>query len=941
MSVHSLRNSFVLLFLLFSMVIQAQNFGGNPNRIKYQQIDNDTVRIIFPKGLDYWAQRVANLSLYQASMQDSSLISPPIKTTIIIRNLNTISNGFVAYGPYRSEYFSTPPISQFSGASPWVDLLHIHEYRHILLESKVMVGRKWAPEHILFGQYGWSVVNFALLPNWYFEGDAVKTETLYTKTGRGRVPRFYMEIPALRKNGKKFSFEKMRAGSYKDQVPNHYSLGYHMTSYMEILKGRSSWNNISNRSIKKYALLSRSSEKLYGLNNRTLYNITMDHIDSYFKESEILKDSIIRFYDPNNFTNYELPKILDDGAIIYLKADQKTIPAFYLFDGKKEKKLFEPSMFHNDHWFDVKDHFLLWTEFLPELLWQNENYSSLKILDINTGKAKYLGHKKTKFFYPKWAEDNSTIGVIEINENTKQFIVLLDQNGDELKRLEIEEGVFISSIVRIKGNEFWIVKNQNEQAQLVSLNIENGETEFLSPPLTASINHPVYFEDQIYFSSNVGLQEQVIRLNVATQKFEVMTEAPFRAIDPAIKNGKLYYVAYEGAGYSIREKELKSVASFKPENPSIAFYSELEDAENPSILMDIPKTKHEVSKFKKTKEFLQFHSWIPYFIPPNFGITLLTANKMGTFEGELTYVYNTNEGASQFKGQVNYAQIYPKLFLGASYTLNRFANTSEPPFDQIDGDFNGRYWNEADFFTGAVLPFYLSRGKWNRYLSFEGSLHYLTAYYNEYLSQFQDISFPFENTRLYFYNLKRQSRRQIKPRWGQSILLDQSQSFDPDIGSQFYALSTFYFPGIFKTHSLSISPSYKYEPQNMQYDFLDAFASSYGYNRSNNSLNGIALNSYRVLIKYSMPLWYPDLGIPGLAFFQRLYASAFYDESYFTRPGFVSETQRSFGIELNVNMVLIRILPFEIGVRGMYRLDTYTKGDSPYYLELLFYGFSF
>ena len=88
-----------------------------------------------------------------------------------------------------------------------------------------------------------------------------------------------------------------------------------------------------------------------------------------------------------------------------------------------------------------------------------------------------------------------------------------------------------------------------------------------------------------------------------------------------------------------------------------------------------------------------------------------------------------------------------------------------------------------------------------------------------------------------------------------------------------------------------------------------------------------------------MPLYYPDLGIPGLAFFQRLYGSAFYDDSYFTVPG-ANARQRSFGIELNVDMVLLRILPFTIGVRSFYLLDPLNNQD-PLGFELLFYGFSF
>lgn len=926
---------FTLLFILsvFSHSILAQSFGGTPNRLKFRQIENDTIRVVFPEGLEYWGQRVANLSMYQASKIDSSLSSPPFKTTIIIRNTTTLSNGFVAYAPYRSEYFSTPPLSQYSGVSPWIDLLHIHEYRHIIQESKVMLDRKWAPEHILFGQSGWSVVNFALLPDWYFEGDAVKVESLYTLSGRGRVPLFYMQIPALRASGKKYNFEKMRAGSFKDPVPNHYVLGYHMTSFLEMEKGNSAWDKVTTRSIKKYALISRSTKKLYGLNNRELYAETVKHLDDFNLEEKQNKDSLVLNYDYTNFTSYELPKNLQGDSILYLRSDYKRIPAFYIYDGKEEKKLFEPNIIASDHWYDINENKVIWTEYVPNALWQNEDYSSLKILDITDGKAHYLGDKKKKYFYPLWSESGDNIAVIEQAENTLQYLVLLDKDANLLKRLEMEQGIFISSIVKVDNDSFWVVKNENEQSQLISINIETGESKILGPKINALIRHPFVKNDDVFFSTSIDQREQIVRLNTLTQELEVLSDATFRALDPMIKSEQLYYVSYEGAGYTIRKKDLNPVEDYVPQSPKIAFYDKL-SVGTKSILQDVPNVKYKTSKFKKSNELFEIHSWIPQVIPPNFGLTLLLENKIGTFSSELTYVYNTNEGASQFSARVNYAQVYPKLFVGASHTLNRNANYVEAPFDQIPGTFSGRQWDETAFNAGFIAPFYLNRGKWSRYLSIEGSANYQMAYYNKYDSSLSNLNFPFANSRLYAYNLKKRARRQIYSRWGQSIVLDYSQSFDPAIASQFYFVSSFYFPGLFNTHSLSISPSYKYEPIDNQYNYLDGFPSSYGYTRYR------SLNSYRVLVKYTMPLWYPDLGIPGTVFFQRLYGSAFYDESFFTTPGYQNATQRSVGLELNVNMVLLRIFPFEIGVRGIYLLDPETNQD-PLAFEVLFYGFSF
>ena len=48
---HWLRCFIVLVIILFAVSLgKAQEFGGNPSGIKWQQINTDTARIIFPDG---------------------------------------------------------------------------------------------------------------------------------------------------------------------------------------------------------------------------------------------------------------------------------------------------------------------------------------------------------------------------------------------------------------------------------------------------------------------------------------------------------------------------------------------------------------------------------------------------------------------------------------------------------------------------------------------------------------------------------------------------------------------------------------------------------------------------------------------------------------------------------------------------------------------------
>jgi hypothetical protein len=170
---------FAFLFLN-SYLLYAQNFGGNPASIKWQQINTDTVRVIFPKGLDAKAQRVANL-VHAVQKYNTHNIGDKIrKVNIVLQNQTLISNGYVSLAPYRSEFYTTPPQNAFElSAVNWMDNLALHEFRHIQQYSNFNKGLSKAAT-FLFGEQGQLVANDMAVPNWFFEGDAVFNETKFT-----------------------------------------------------------------------------------------------------------------------------------------------------------------------------------------------------------------------------------------------------------------------------------------------------------------------------------------------------------------------------------------------------------------------------------------------------------------------------------------------------------------------------------------------------------------------------------------------------------------------------------------------------------------------------------------------------------------------------------------------------------------------------------------
>ena len=234
-----------LLFLLLSIHSSAQEFGGNPSSIKWRQINTDTARIIFPEGMEESGRKVASI-IHELQRNHTATIGNHLrKIDIVLQNQTAISNAYVALGPYRSEFYLFSPQNSFElGALNWVDILSLHEYRHVEQISNFNVGLSKVAG-ILFGQQGQDLANSTAIPNWFFEGDAVFNETALSKQGRGRLPDFFNGYQSLFQQQKKYAYMKLRNGSLKNYIPNHYQLGYMLVSYGREKYGADFWKKVT------------------------------------------------------------------------------------------------------------------------------------------------------------------------------------------------------------------------------------------------------------------------------------------------------------------------------------------------------------------------------------------------------------------------------------------------------------------------------------------------------------------------------------------------------------------------------------------------------------------------------------------------------------------------------------------------------------------------
>ena len=204
--IYKVTLSIIFLFHL-SISMYGQRFGANPSSVKWKKIRGTAADIVFPNGSDADALRVNAITRLLENQDSGRLGNARLRIPIVLQTLPTVSNAYVGLGPWRSEFFLFPPQDALNlGSTSWLDNLSVHEYRHVHQYANFRKGlSKFA--YLIAGQEGQALANSASVPNWFFEGDAVYTETKYLSQGRGRLPGFYDPFRSLWTANKQYGYQ--------------------------------------------------------------------------------------------------------------------------------------------------------------------------------------------------------------------------------------------------------------------------------------------------------------------------------------------------------------------------------------------------------------------------------------------------------------------------------------------------------------------------------------------------------------------------------------------------------------------------------------------------------------------------------------------------------------------------------------------------------------
>jgi hypothetical protein len=912
-----LRKILLPICLLISISLKAQQFGGNPPSVKWRQINIPAVRVIFPPGLDSQASRITDIISSLNNTTQQTIGSKQRKINLVLQNETTVSNAYVALGPFHSQFYLTPLQNSFElGSLPWPDQLAIHEFRHVQQYNNFNTGLSKVMR-TLFGEEGQALANNLSIPNWFFEGDAVFNETNVSTQGRGRLPYFFNGFRSLWLANTNYSWMKLRNGSYKDFIPDHYQLGYLLVAYGREKYGDEFWKKITQDAAAFKRLFYPFQGAIKKYSGRSFTSFRTDALQ-YFKNN-LVPESNKTAGNTNrkDFINEEYPSYIDSNSVVFVKSSFKHPHAFYLRSGNKERKIRTVDASLDNH-FSQRNGRIVYASYRPDIRWGYKDYSELQLVDISTGAQRTFTHH-SKYFSPDISEDGKKIVAVNVQPDGKSVLQILNEDGKVISSIPNTENLFYT-YPKFYGTDGIIsaVRNSQGKMSLAQININTGTVDYLLPFSYNVIGFPCISNDTIYFSASHKNDDKLFAFSTQSKKLYSLRLPSIEGTgyyQPAVTTNKIAWTSFTANGFHLTEtdrpyvKWLPVESEFFFDEPS-SFGITAVNKTNANLLDSITARQHEITRYSKATRIINFHSIEPYINDPEYSLTLISQNILNTLQSQLSFTYNRNEQFKKIGLNAVYGALFPYLSAGIDYTIDR------------RGRYNGQrvYWNETEPGAGFTIPLNFSKGKHFTYLN-AGSRYVFnqTNYQGSFKDTFGRVAYSYLNNSFTLTNQVQKARQQIFPSFAQALSVNFRKAITKYSSAQFVASTNFYFPGITTTHSLVLNGAYSTKSRSAGINFSNSFPFSRGYESE---------NLYKMIkwgINYHFPLSYPDAGLGGIAYVLRIRSNIFYDQTHvkdFFRNGNTFKTDfRSAGAEMYFDTKWWNEFPVSFGIRYSYLLD--------------------
>jgi hypothetical protein len=966
---------FFLLVFLSSTGWTQVILENNPTGLRWSQINTPNFRVIFPTGFDQQAQRVANTLEHIRTPESQTMGTEPRRISIVLQNQSSVSNGFVSMFPRRSEFYTMPSQNyNLMGTNDWLDILSTHEYRHIVQYQHATTGFNKLL-YFLFGLPTMSGMAHVAAPNWFWEGDAVATETAFTPSGRGKIPNFGLVFRTNLLEGRSFNYHKQYLRSYKHEIPDHYVFGYHMVSY---LRRRTNdpdiWEKITHRSWSVPFIPFAFSN---AIRNKTGFSVTKlyremakDLRREWQNQIDTLK--LTRFETltrrvSSRYTDYLYPQPQPDGSVLAMKTGIGDIEQFVLLKDGDEKKVFTPGLVNDAGMLSTTGNVIVWNEYGYDPRWQVKNFSLIKAYDREKKTKVVVSDRESRFGSASLSPDGKHIVTVRSTTEYKHSVVIITYpEGNIIKEFPNPENSFYATPRWSADGQLISVVKTSEKGKTISvLDPESGSERELWTPNNENIGHPVLSRGFLFFNAPYSGIDNIFVFELESGRRSQVTVSRYGAYNAVVSpDGKFIYYNDQSANGLDVVRIPFDPALWKPFVEPVSdglLYEHLVEQEgHPGLLRDVPSTAYPVTRYSKWKHLINPFAWgiqaSTDLARVNVGIE--SQDILSTTSLNAGYTFDLTERTGYWRAGLSYQGLYPIIDLNVTqgkrsvdedYTTT-IINGGESTTTTDTYDFS---WTERTFSGGLRLPLNLTRSKYVSSLAAAYNIGVITVSdfdndfpgYNQsrfipaviengevksgylLLDYITNGNFAYNNLSVSGYRLLKQSKRDILSRWGQAFNIEYYDTpFGGDLnGGLFSATGYLYFPGLFRHHVLHGYVAYQKtmisENTNIN-DYL--FRNTVPLPRGINDYVSRFRTFTSASVNYTFPIWYPDIAIGPVLNVQRVRGTLFTDVAA-GENSLIQHLNDNFvcvGGELKFDINIMRFLPqIDLGVRYSYGID--------------------
>lgn len=751
----------VLLFLPLTLSAQFYVTGDDPGRLKWNFIETESYRVIYPQGADSLARvygaklekykiPVSRTSGYMTGEGDGKIMP------VVIHAFND-ANGSVAWAPKRMDLF-TIPSAYDPEPIPWTNMLSIHESRHV---TQMQFGQteKLKPGNWILGQ-GWNIVSFLLYPgSAQTEGDAVIVETAFTPSGRGRTADFLNYFWVAFEQGDFRGWFKWRYVSQLRYSPTYYALGYMTIGGFRYLYDRPYVMSEALHHVAKHpaqtgclydinkAVTGKKWEGMWQEVSHSMYDLWKADADKrapYIPAERVLPEA-------KRYTDYT--DLLTVGTELYaIKKGHVHTPSLVKIDENGNEKFVGSYAYvaSAPRW-DSSAGRLYWSETVQDARWTLKSNSRIRYRSMQNGGVKTFRNKEM-LHNPAHNEDR--IATVRYhNDGRSSLSIINGKKGNTIENIPAPDSLQLVETAWI-NNEIYASAISDNGYGIYSTQPGSKEWKKVLGPQPVMIKDmKAYGKELIFASDRTGVNE-LYHFNPADGTLRQKTSTRYGASDFTYSSdgSTLYYSSQTVMGKHIFRTPSESLLNRKVRFDSLYKYpiaermkqqeiaaAQAQGYETAVTIREEDVNISEPERYRKVPHMINIHTWFPAYVSVDnimnnlsfdplwnvlsLGISGVTQNRLATAIGEAGYSahkdpYNPTKWRHSGHFKFTYSGLYP--IFQFSFDINdRAARQYNNLADAATG--NMFMVNSSELSTPYIqgkanmyIPFNFSSGGWNK-----------------------------------------------------------------------------------------------------------------------------------------------------------------------------------------------------------------------------------